>query len=103
MDLRFALLLGAPAKGSSGAALGSALLALPALVAGHAGLTATFLAAMMIAGLAVLERSRQPVAPTRRPTPSVPALRLVRGGAPVRARWEVVDRDGRRALVMHWR
>ena len=87
-----------------GVTLSSVLLAVPALIVAEAGPGAVLAAASLVVALALLEL--RPRAPRR----SMEMVRLA--PAPVRtrpppahprARWELVERDGRRTLVMRWR
>ena len=91
---------------AGGIALSTALLALPALVAGNARAGGVLLAISVVATAVFLERrtqasavrdlSARPLglvwsAPTRSADNAVP-----------RARWELVERDGQRSLSMRW-
>ena len=90
-----------------GIALSTALLALPALVAGHARAGAILLAVSAVAAAVFVERRAH--APTRaRQLPARP-LSLVTPPAGTRRvhtgpqlRWEMVERDGQRSLSMRW-
>ncbi|HET9299588.1 MAG TPA: hypothetical protein VFO11_06555 [Candidatus Polarisedimenticolaceae bacterium] len=107
MDLPSILLSRASEPRTGGIALSSALLAVPALVAGHPGAGVVLLAFSLIAGAAFLEwRTR--AAPPSRELPRlgvalvpVPSRSRPAHAAP-RARWELVERDGRRSLSMRW-
>jgi len=80
---------------AGGIALSTALLAIPALVAGQARAGVILLAASAIAAAVFVERR------THAPTLSlVPSARPAR--TTPRARWEVVERDGQRSLSMRW-
>jgi hypothetical protein len=92
---------------TGGVALSSALLAVPALIAGHPRAGALLLAISAITAAVLLER-RAHAAPRVR---EVSRLSLVssapspeRGPARVgpQARWELVERDGQRSLSMRW-
>ncbi len=89
---------------AGGIALSTALLALPALVAGHAHAGVILLAASVVATAVFVERRTQAPTPAR----ELPArtLSLVPSACPARtiprARWEVVERDGQRSLSMRW-
>jgi hypothetical protein len=92
---------------AGGFALSTALLALPALVAGNARAGGVLLALSVVATAVFLERRTQ--APGRaREIPSralslVPSVPTRRAGHPSPcARWELVERDGRRSLSMRW-
>jgi hypothetical protein len=92
---------------TGGVALSSALLAVPALIAGHPRAGALLLAVSAITAAVFLER-RAHAAPHAR---EVSRLSLV-SSPPIRerrpsqvgpqARWEVVERDGQRSLSMRW-
>jgi len=93
---------------TGGFAVSSALLALPAIVGGHARAGAVLLAASAVAAAVFLERRTQAPAGVRAlgasrlallPSPSVGR----RPPAGPQARWELVERDGRRSLSMRWR
>jgi len=93
---------------TGGFAVSSALLAVPALVGGHARAGAALLAASAVAAVVFLERRTQGSASVRELGASrltlVPSLSVSRRPVAVpRARWELVERDGRRALSMRWR
>ena len=89
-------------------AVSSALLAVPALVGGHARAGAVLLAASAVAAAVFLERRTQASGGVRElgasrlalvPSPSAGRRPL----AVPRARWELIERDGRRSLSMRWR
>jgi hypothetical protein len=93
---------------AGGLALSAALLALPALVAGHARAGAILLAAAVVAAAVFVERrttqasSRARELPAR-PLSLVPPLsRSPTAHATPQARWEMVERDGQRSLSMRW-
>ncbi len=79
----------------------AALLAVPLVVA-RPGAAAVLLAASLVGAVAFLEGRGRTVA---RETPrQAPGLALVRApSARVSARWELVERDGRRSLELRWR
>ena len=89
---------------AGGIALSTALLAFPALVAGHARAGIVLLAASVVAAAVFVERRTQ--APTRSRELPARNLSLVPSARPARttpkARWEVVERDGQRSLSMRW-
>src|SRR5678816_3982500 len=83
-------------------ALSPAPLGVPALVAGHPAAGALLLAVSFVAAVVLLERRAHAVPPTREIPRSGPVLVLVPSRArpshpPPQARWELVERDGRRA------
>jgi hypothetical protein len=91
---------------AGGIALSSALLAVPAVAAFHLP-GGILLAAAVLATALVFERRAQVA--QRSLEPSRRGLTLVRRPArthpahvPPRAHWEIVERDGRRSLSMHW-
>jgi hypothetical protein len=92
---------------TGGVALSSALLAVPALIAGHPRAGALLLAISAITAAVLLER-RVHAAPQAREASrlslvsSAPSRehRPAHGGP--QARWEVVERDGQRSLSMRW-
>jgi len=82
----------------------SVLLAVPALIVAEAGRGAVLAAASLVVALALLEL--RPRAPRRSMEMARLAPAPVRTRPPAahpRARWELVERDGRRTLVMRWR
>ena len=107
VDLPAFLLSRASESRTGGIALSTALLAVPVLVAGHARAGVILLAASVVAAAVFLERRAHAPArvrePTARPLNLVPSpsgsSRTVAGP---RARWELVERDGRRSLSMRW-
>lgn len=102
MGLRSAFESSAVASRSRGIALSSALLAVPLLVA-HPGAATLLLAASVVGAAAFLERRPSTVSPVRAVPRQAPGLALVRApSARACARWELVERDGRRFLVMRW-
>jgi hypothetical protein len=92
---------------TGGLALSSALLAVPALIAGHPRAGALLLAVAAVTAVVLLERRAHAVPQTRETS----RLSLV-SSSPVherrpahvgpQARWEVVERDGQRSLSMRW-
>jgi len=92
---------------AGGLALSTALLAIPALVAGNARAGGVLLALSVVATAVFLERRTQASAVSRelaaRPLTVASSAPARRGGqlAP-RARWEMVERDGQRSLSMRW-
>ena len=107
MDLPSFILPHPSESRAGGIALSSVLLALPALVAGHARAGVILLAASVVAAAVFLERrthaSSRAVERTARPLSLVPSPSRSRPAhAGPRARWEVVERDGRRSLSMRW-
>lgn len=85
-------------------ALSSALLAAPALLVTHAGAGVVLLAAAFVAGAAFLEGRPRPAArafEVVRFTPIAPRA-WTSAGQP-RGAWQMVERHGRRELVMRWR
>ena len=108
MDLPSFLLSRLSESRTGGFAVSSALLAVPALVGGHARAGAVLLAASAVAAAVFLERRSQASAGVREPRASrlalVPSPSVVRRSHAVpRAHWEMVERDGRRSLSMRWR
>lgn len=108
MDLASLLLSRLSESRTGGFAVSSALLAVPALVGGHAGAGAVLLAASAVAAAVFLERRTQGSPGIRAHAasrlalvPSPSASRRPR--AVPRAHWELVERDGRRSLSMRWR
>lgn len=92
---------------TGGIALSSAVLAVPALVAGHSRAGVALLAASVVAAAVFLERrahaSLRDRELTARPLSLVPSPAVSRRTvAGPQARWEVVERDGRRSLSMRW-
>jgi hypothetical protein len=92
---------------TGGIALSSALLAVPALAAGHARAGVILIAASVVAAAVFLERRSQAGAsaralPTRALTLVPPSSRSRPARAAPQARWEVVERDGQRSLSMRW-
>ena len=91
---------------AGGIALSSALLAFPALVAGHARASVILLAASVVATAVFLERRTHAPARTgeftARPLSLVPSSSRRPAHPGPRARWEVVERDGQRSLSMRW-
>ena len=89
---------------AGGIALSTAVLAIPALVAGQARAGVILLAASAIAAAVFVERRTH--APTRSRALPARTLSLVPSARPARttprARWEVVERDGQRSLSMRW-
>ncbi len=107
MDLPTAIFSRLSETRTGGVALSSALLAVPALIAGHPGSGALLLAVSAITAAVLLERRAHAVPHAR----EVSRLSLV-SSPPIRerrpsqvgpqARWEVVERDGQRSLSMRW-
>ena len=107
MDLSAVVLSRITEPRTGGVALSSALLAVPALIAGHPRAGALLLAISAITAAVLLERRAHAVPRAREAS----RLSLV-SSAPVRerrpahvgpqARWEVVERDGQRSLSMRW-
>jgi len=92
---------------AGGFALSTALLALPALVAGNARAGGVLLALSVVATAVFLERRTHARAGVRelavRPLGLVSSVPPRRSGNPAPcARWELVERDGRRSLSMRW-
>ena len=91
---------------AGGIALSIALLAVPALVAGHARAAVILLAASVVARAVFLERRTQASTRARelpaRPLTLVPSSSRRPEHTGPRARWEVVERDGQRSLSMRW-
>lgn len=91
---------------AGGIALSSALLAVPVVAAFHLPggimLAAAVLATVLVverraqAAQRSLERSRRGLTLVRRPARTLPVH------VPPQAHWEIVERDGRRSLSMHW-
>jgi hypothetical protein len=88
-------------------ALSPALLGVPALVAGHPAAGALLLGLSFVAAVVLLERRAHATPRAREvlrpglvlvPAPSRPRPAHV----PPQARWELVERDGRRSLSMRW-
>ena len=107
MDLPSFLLSRLSESRTGGIAVSSAVLAVPALVAGHARAGVALLAASVVAAAVFLERRAH--APVRVRAPAARSLSLVPSPSPSRrtvagpqARWELVERDGRRSLSMRW-
>jgi hypothetical protein len=91
----------------AGVALSSALLAVPALVAGHPRAGALLLAVSAITAAVLLERRAHAVPHAREASRlSLVSATPVRERRPAQgcpqARWELVERDGRRSLSMRW-
>jgi len=92
---------------AGGFALSTALLALPALIAGNARAGGVLVALSVVATAVFLERRTH--APARAREISARSVSLV-SSAPARrsdnpgprARWELVERDGQRSLSMRW-
>jgi len=104
VDLLSAFRSNASEARTRGVTLSSVLLVVPALIVAEAGPGAVLAAASLVVALALLEL--RPRARRR----SMEMVRLAQ--APVRTRppaahprasWELVERDGRRTLVMRWR
>lgn len=88
---------------TGGVVLSSVLLAVPALLVAHAGAGAILLVASLVLGTALLEGRTRAAPGLREVTRLAPVGARVRvTSAHVRARWEVVERDGRRSLSMRW-
>ena len=90
---------------TGGVALCSALLALPALVAGHPGAGLVLLAVSVVTAAVFLERRTRSAAREREVPRLVPVpapIQIRRTHVAPRARWELVERDGRRSLSMRW-
>lgn len=91
---------------AGGFALSTALLALPALVAGNARAGGVLLALSVVATAVFLERRTQGSVRAReipRALSLVPSVPARRTGRPTpRVRWEIVERDGQRSLSMRW-
>ena len=85
-----------------GVLLASVLLALPGVIVSRGSAGSLVLAFCAMAAAVLVER--RPRAALRFPEvsrPAVPPLVQLRSGP--RARWELVERDGRSSLEMHWR
>lgn len=79
----------------------AALLAVPLVVA-HPGAAALLLAASLVGAVVFLEgRSRTVPREVPRHAPGLAVVRVP--SARVSARWELVERDGRRSLELRWR
>jgi hypothetical protein len=92
---------------TGGVALSSALLAVPALIAGHPRAGALLLAISAITVVVLLERRAHAMPHTREASrlslvssPPIHERRPTHVGPQVR--WEVVERDGQRSLSMRW-
>jgi len=90
-----------------GVALSSALLAVPALVAGHPRAGALLLAVSAITAAVLLERRAHSAPHAREDSRlSLVPVSAVRERRPTQgcpqARWELVERDGQRSLSMRW-
>lgn len=92
---------------AGGLALSAALLAVPALVAGHARAGVVLLAASVVAAAVFVERRTHAASRAREltsrslslvPSPS----RSTKPHPALHARWEMVERDGQRSLSMRW-
>ena len=87
---------------SHGLVLASIVLALPGVIAARASAGSLLIAVSALVAAAFLERRPRAslrIAEVSRATVSTPVL--VRSGP--RARWELVERNGRSSLEMHWR
>jgi hypothetical protein len=85
-----------------GVVLASAVLVLPGVIALRASAGSLLVALLGLAAAVFLERCpRASLRITEVSRPAVPSP--VRLGSGPQARWELVERDGRRSLVMHWR
>jgi len=94
--------IAAAAPRARGLVLASVVLALPGVIAARASAGSLLLAISVLVAAALLERRpRATLRLAEVSRPSVPSPVRPRGGP--QARWEVVERDGRRSLVMHWR
>jgi len=92
---------------TGGIALSSALLAVPALVAGHPRAGVILVAASVVAAVFFERRSHSGASsrtlPTRALTVVPPLSRSRPAHAAPQARWEIVEHDGKRSLSMRWR
>jgi hypothetical protein len=105
VGLRSAVVSSFPDVRRGGIALSSVLLAAPILLVARPGAGVLLLAASFVGAVALLEGRRARTASQRREVTSpVSGLSrpLARSGQ-VCARWELVERDGQRSLVMRWR
>ena len=107
MDLFSSLVSSLPGRRTGGVAIASAILAAPVLFVTQARSSVFLLAAAVVAAAAVYEGRTRVAARTH----NVPRLTVVpppavsRSRSPrpeLRARWEVVERDGQRSLSMRW-
>ena len=107
MDLSAAIFSRLSEPRTGGVALSSALLAVPALIAGHQRAGALLLAVSAITAVVLLERRAHGVPHAREAArlslvSSSPAPERRPAHVGPRARWEVVERDGQRSLSMRW-
>ena len=105
MGLRSAVVSSVPDVRPGGIALSSVLLAAPVLLIARPGAGVLLLAASFVGAVALLEgRRARSTSHRREATTPVSGLSrpLARSGR-VYARWELVERDGQRSLVMRWR
>ncbi|HEY1417638.1 MAG TPA: hypothetical protein VGF41_07015 [Myxococcaceae bacterium] len=107
MDMPAAIFSRLSEPRTGGVALSSALLAVPALIAGHPRAGALLLAVSAFTAVVLLERRAHAVPHAREASRlSLVSSSPVRERRPARvgpqARWEVVERDGQRSLSMRW-
>ena len=105
MGLRSTVVSTVPDVRRGGIALSSVLLAAPILIVARPGAGILLLAASFVGAVALLEGRRARTAPPRlvvtSPVSGI-SRPLARSGQAC-ARWELVERDGQRSLVMRWR
>lgn len=106
MDLSAAIFSRLSEPRTGGVALSSALLAVPALIAGHPRAGALLLAVSAITAAVLLERRARAVPHVREVSRLSLVSPAIRERPPShvgpKARWEVVERDGQRSLSMRW-
>ncbi len=106
MSLLTAFLSNASGARSGGVTLASALLTAPAVLVAHAGPGALVAGALFVAAAVLLDgwrragRAREMPRLALVPVP-VPSRSPAASARP-RARWELVERDGRQSLSMRW-
>ena len=106
MDL-LSLVSNSSGRRTGGVAIASAVLAAPVLFVSQAG-SGVFLFAAAVVAVAAAYEGRMRVAGRTRDVPRLtvvppPAVFRPRStGSQLRARWELVERDGQRSLSMRW-
>jgi len=105
VGLRSAVVSSIPDVRRGGIALSSVLLAVPVLLVARPGAGVLLLAASFVGAVAVFEGRRARTASRRREvtTPVSGISRPLVHSGQACARWELVERDGQRSLVMRWR
>ena len=106
MSLLTAFLSNASGTRTGGVTLASALLTAPAVLVAHAGPGALVAGALFVSAAVLLDGWRRAGRAREMPHLAlvpVPVTSRTRAEGPrPRARWEVVERDGRRSLSMRW-